>query len=132
MPGVRSFCISCSLAFFWDLILNVTMFPALVVLDENRIQWRGAWFWPWWHIQDTWDSHITVSLETKAGFEGYLKGASAKNLADNNNSNTRMSDLTLASLSTEDSRSSRRNEFSHANFLHMKSTRKVMSTRNGS
>jgi hypothetical protein len=126
MPGVSSFCICCSLAFFWDLILNVTMFPALVVLDESRIEYNGAWFWPWWHVHNSWDSEMTVTtLETRKGFEGYLQGASAKNLAGD----ARMSDL---SLSTAETTSSGKMDFSHANFLHMKSTRKVVRTNSNS
>jgi Niemann-Pick C1 protein len=36
LPAVRSFCISSGLAFFWNFALNMTMFPALLHLDERR------------------------------------------------------------------------------------------------
>ncbi|GMH70128.1 hypothetical protein TL16_g05332 [Triparma laevis f. inornata] len=37
MPGVRSFCLCCFLAFTWDYVLNVTLFPALILIDQKRI-----------------------------------------------------------------------------------------------
>lgn len=36
MPGVRSFCLCCFLAFTWDYVLNVTLFPALILIDQKR------------------------------------------------------------------------------------------------
>ena len=38
MPGVSSFCGCCGMAFIWDFFLNVTLFPALIVIDQRRIE----------------------------------------------------------------------------------------------
>jgi len=72
IPGVRSFCTCCGFAFLWDLILNVSLFPALVVLDERRIEWAGAWFFPWWKVKEEWrESQISVTLEVRKGFDNF-------------------------------------------------------------
>ena len=36
MPGVASFCATCAMSFFWDFFLNITLFPALIVIDQKR------------------------------------------------------------------------------------------------
>jgi predicted RND superfamily exporter protein len=38
MPGVSSFCLCAYFAFLWDFVLNVTLFPAMIVLDQRRIE----------------------------------------------------------------------------------------------
>jgi len=46
MPGVASFCLTCAFAFTWDFFLNVTLFPALIVLDQRRIEAKGHFLCP--------------------------------------------------------------------------------------
>jgi len=36
LPAVRSFCVCSGLAFFWNFFLNMTFFPAFMILDERR------------------------------------------------------------------------------------------------
>jgi len=46
MPGVASFCMTCAFAFTWDFFLNVTLFPALIVLDQRRIDAKKHFLCP--------------------------------------------------------------------------------------
>jgi len=130
MPGVRSFSIACSLAFFWDMILNVTLFPALVVLDERRIEKRGAWFFPCWHLPESYNNETEVEFETRKGFENF------KPVSDRNLSGGRLSDdSSFRSLATAESSSSRISQrgFNHKEeYLKMMAMKKVLkSTKTG-
>jgi predicted RND superfamily exporter protein len=46
MPGVASFCLTCAFAFTWDFFLNVTLFPALLELDQRRIEAKKHFLCP--------------------------------------------------------------------------------------
>ncbi|GMI25149.1 hypothetical protein TeGR_g6051, partial [Tetraparma gracilis] len=46
MPGVCSFCLTSFYAFLWDFVLNITLFPALIVLDQRRIDERRHFLFP--------------------------------------------------------------------------------------
>ena len=46
IPGIAAFGIAGALAFTWDFVLNVTLFPALLVLDERRIEAKRNCLFP--------------------------------------------------------------------------------------
>ncbi|GMH56411.1 hypothetical protein TrRE_jg10484 [Triparma retinervis] len=46
MPAVRSFCLTCTFAFTWDFFLNISFFPALIVLDQRRIEAKKHFLCP--------------------------------------------------------------------------------------
>ncbi|GMH91791.1 hypothetical protein TrST_g1853 [Triparma strigata] len=46
MPGVKSFCLGCFLAFTWDFVLNITLFPALILIDQRRIDANRHFLFP--------------------------------------------------------------------------------------